>query len=54
MNNLLLSKERIKRIERIHQAKIVDTQNEMLISYRYSAFKERHKQAREEISTMDA
>ena len=33
MNNLLLTKERIKRAERLRKAKLAATQNGMLISY---------------------
>ena len=54
MNNLLLTKERIKRAERLHQAQLSATQNGMLISYRRSAFEERQKQAREEVAANDS
>ena len=53
MNNLLLTKERIKRAERLRQAQLAATQNGMLISYRRSAFEERQQQAREEVAAMD-
>ena len=49
MNNLLLTKERIKRAERLRKAQLAATQNGMLISYRRSAFEERQKQARAEV-----
>ena len=54
MNNLLLTKERIKRAERLHQAQLAATQNGMLISYRRSAFEERQQQAREEVAANDS
>ena len=54
MNNLLITKERIKRVERLHLAQLAATQNGMLISYRRSAFEERQKQAREEVAAMDS
>ena len=54
MNNLLLTKERIKRAERLHQAQLAATQNGMLISYMRSAFVQRQKQAREEVPAMDS
>ena len=54
MNNLLLTKERIKRAERLHRAQLAATQNGMLIAYRRSAFEERQTQAREEIAAMDS
>ena len=54
MNNLLLTKERIKRAERLHGAQLAATQNGMFISYRRSAFEERQKQAREEVAANDS
>tara|TARA_Y100001968_G_scaffold57739_1_gene48856 strand:+ start:1635 stop:1799 length:165 start_codon:yes stop_codon:yes gene_type:complete len=53
MNNLVLTKERIKKAERLHQAQLAATQNGMLIAYRRSAFKERQKQARKEVTATD-
>ena len=54
MNNLLLTKERIKKAERLHAAQLAATQNGMLISYRRSAFEERQKKARKEFAAMDS
>ena len=54
MNNLLLTKERIKRAERLHAAQLAATKNGKLISYRPSVFEERQKQAREEVAAMDS
>ena len=54
MNNLLLTKERIKRAERLHAAQLSATKNGMLISYRPSVFEERQMQAREEVPAMDS
>ena len=54
MSNLLLTKERIKRAERLRKAQLAVTQNGMLISYRHSAFEERQKQAREEVASIDS
>ena len=54
MNNLLLTKERIKKAERLRKAQLVATQNGMLIPYRRSAFEERQKQARDEVAAMDS
>ena len=54
MNNLLLTKERIKRAERLRKAQLAATHNGMLISYRRSAFEERQKNAREEVAVMDS
>ena len=54
MNNLLLTKERIKRAERLRKAQLAATQNGMLISYRRSSFEGRQKQAREEVTSIDS
>ena len=54
MNNLLLTKKRIKRAERLRQAQLAATQNGMLISYRRSVFEERQTQAHEEFTAMDS
>ena len=43
MNNLLLTKERIKRAERLHAAQLAATKNGKLISYRPSVFEKRGK-----------
>ncbi len=53
MNNLLLTKERIKRADRLRQAQLAATQNGMLISYKRSAFEEKQTQAREEVAVID-
>ena len=54
MNNLLLTKERIKKAERLNQAQLAATKNGRFISYRPSGFEERQKQAREEVAAMDS
>ena len=54
MNNLLLTKKRIKRAERLHAAQLAATKNEKLISYKPSVFEESQKQAREEVTAMDS
>ena len=54
MNNLVLTKKRIKKAEKLHAAQLAATKNGMLISYRRSAFEERQKQAREEVAAMDS
>ena len=43
MNNLALTKKRIKKAERLHAAQLAATQNGMLIAYRRSAFEEGQK-----------
>ena len=54
MNNLLLTKERIKKTERLHAAQLAATKNGKLISYRPSVFEERQRQSREEVAAMDS
>ena len=54
MNNLALTKKRIKKAERLHAAQLAATQNGMLIAYRRSAFEERQKQARAEVAANDS
>ena len=54
MNNLLLTKERIKRAERLRLAQLAATKNGMLIPYRPSVFEERQKEARKEVTAMDS
>ena len=54
MNNLLLTKERIKKAERLRKAQLAATKNGMLISYRRSVFEKRQQQACEKVATMDS
>ena len=54
MNNLLITKERIKKAERLHQAQLAATKNGKFISYRPSVFEERQNQGREEVAAMDS
>ena len=54
MNNLLITKERIKKAKRLHAAQLAATKNGKLISYRPSVFEERQKQARENVAAMDS
>ena len=54
MNNLLLTKERIKRAERLRLAQLAATKNGMLITYKHSVFEERKKHTRGEVSAMDS
>tara|TARA_Y100001968_G_scaffold238804_1_gene222234 strand:- start:1390 stop:1554 length:165 start_codon:yes stop_codon:yes gene_type:complete len=54
MNNLLLTKERIKKAERLHAAQITATKNGMLFTYKPSVFEERQNQTREEVAIMDS
>ena len=52
MNNLILTKERIKKAEKLRQAQLAATKNGMLISYRPSLFEECQKQAREDVAAL--
>jgi len=54
MNNLLLTKQRLKRADRFRLAQLASTKNGMLIPYRPSAFTESQKQARKEVAAMDS
>ena len=44
MNNLLQIREKIKRSNRLHEAKILATKNGEVIPYRRSVFEERIRQ----------
>ena len=54
MNNLLLTRARIKKAGRLYAAQLTATKNGMLVSYRRSAFQERQKQAREEVAAVNS
>ena len=54
MNNLILTKERIKRAERVRQAQLSATRNGMLISYRRSSFEKRQTQSLKEFVAIDS
>ena len=46
MNNLVLIREKIKRAERLNEAKLIATKNGEIASYNPSVFELRQKQAR--------
>ena len=54
MNNLLLTREPIKKAGMLHAAQLTATKNGMLISYRCSDFEDRQKQIREEVAEMNS
>tara|TARA_Y100001968_G_scaffold194910_1_gene178824 strand:- start:767 stop:931 length:165 start_codon:yes stop_codon:yes gene_type:complete len=54
MNNLFLTKEKIKRAESFYAAHFAATKNGKLISHRPYVFEERYKQTREEVAAMDS
>ena len=54
MNNLVLTKERIKKAQRLHAAQLAATKNGRLLSYRPSIFKKLQKQASEELASIES
>ena len=54
MNNLALTKKRIKKAERHHAAQLATFKKGELTSYKSSVFEERQKQAREGVAAMDS
>ena len=54
MNNLVLIKKRIEKVERLHAAQLATFKKGVFTSYKPSVFEERQKQAREEIAAMDS
>ena len=50
MNNLIQIREKIKKLERIHQAKILATKNGAVIPYKPSVYRERIKEAKKDLS----
>ena len=52
MNNLVLTKKRIKKAEKLHDAQLVTFKKGVFTSYKPSVFEERQKQAREEVAAM--
>tara|TARA_Y100001978_G_C23572825_1_gene375052 strand:+ start:246 stop:413 length:168 start_codon:yes stop_codon:yes gene_type:complete len=54
MNNLALTKKRIKKAERLHSAQLVTFKKGVFSSYRPSVFKEKQNQARNEVASMDS
>ena len=53
MNNLLKIREKIKKSNRLNEAKILATKNGELTPYRRSVFEERIKQTQEEMRSQD-
>ena len=54
MNNLALTKKRIKKAERLHAAQLATFKKGVYTSYKLSLFTERQKKAREEASANDS
>ena len=49
MNNLVLTRKRIKKAERLHAAQIATFKKGIFTSYKPSVLEERQKQVREEL-----
>ena len=54
MNNLALTKKRIKKSESLHAAQLATFKKGVFTSYKSSVFEERQKQAREEVVARDS
>ena len=54
MNNLVLIREKIKRAERLNNAKLLATKNGEITPYNPSTFELRQKQARKDMEALDS
>ena len=54
MNKLLQIREKIKRANRLEQAKLLATKNGEVTTYKRSVFEERIRQTRKEIKSKDS
>ena len=54
MNNLVLTKKRIKKAEMLHASQLTTFKKGVFTSYKSSVFEKRQKQACEEVSAMDS
>tara|TARA_B100000700_G_C14363010_1_gene542356 strand:+ start:279 stop:443 length:165 start_codon:yes stop_codon:yes gene_type:complete len=52
MNNLVLTKKRIEKAEKLHAAQLTTFKKGVFTSYKPSMFEERQKQLREEVTSM--
>ena len=53
MNNLLKIREKIKKAQRLNQAKLLATKNGEFVSYKRSVFAERIKKSQKDIANLD-
>ena len=51
MNNLVQIREKIKKEERLHQAKLIATKHGEMTPYRRSVYSERLKEAKKQVSS---
>ena len=54
MNNLLLTKKRVLKSERLHRAQLATFKKGVFTSYKPSVFDERLNQARDEVAVIDS
>ena len=54
MNNLILTKKKVLKAERLHKAQLATFKKGVFASYKSSPFVNRQKQAREEVSAIDS
>ena len=54
MNNLVLTKRRIKKAEMLHVAQLASFKKGVFTSYKSSVFEKRQNQACEEVSAIDS
>ena len=50
MNNLVLTKKRIKKVERLHAAQLTTFKKGVFTAYKPSVFEERQNQARNDVA----
>ena len=54
MNNLVLIRDKIKRANRLHQAKLLATKNGEVTPYKRSIFEERIRKTQKEMELLDS
>ena len=54
MNNLVLTKKRVLKAEKLHKAQLATFKKGVFTSYKPSVLEERQKQAREEVAAMES
>ena len=54
MNNLVLTKKRVLKAEKLHKAQLTTFKNGVYTSYKPSVFEERQNQARNEVAATDS
>ena len=54
MNNLVLIRDKIKRLERVNKAKLLATKNEGITTYISTVFEERQNQARKNMEALNS